>query len=110
MKPRAGFIEPMLMLQENKQRTWYSAVRGTRRTCAVLFQDSDGVRYAVEVGAETLYEAAVLALKSFPRRRLRAGAGSTSGWIEVKRAQASRIRSWREISRNGSQAAREKSP
>jgi hypothetical protein len=38
---------------------------GTRKTCTVSFQDSDGVRHAVEVGAETLYEAAVLALKSF---------------------------------------------
>ena len=38
---------------------------GTRKTCTVSFQDSGGVRHAVEVGAETLYEAAVLALKSF---------------------------------------------
>ncbi len=38
---------------------------GTRKTCAVSFQDSSGVRHAVEVGAETLYEAAVLALKAF---------------------------------------------
>lgn len=38
---------------------------GTRKTCTVSFEDSDGVRHAVEVGAETLYEAAVLALKSF---------------------------------------------
>ena len=38
---------------------------GNRKTCTVSFQDSDGVRHAVEVGAETLYEAAVLALKSF---------------------------------------------
>ncbi len=38
---------------------------GTRKTCTVSFQDSGGVRHAVEVGAETLYEAAVLALKAF---------------------------------------------
>jgi hypothetical protein len=38
---------------------------GTRKTCTVSFQDSDGVRHSVEVGAETLYEAAVLALKAF---------------------------------------------
>ena len=38
---------------------------GTRKSCTVSYQDSDGVRHAVEVGAETLYEAAVLALKSF---------------------------------------------
>jgi hypothetical protein len=36
-----------------------------RKTCNVSFQDSDGIRHGVEVGAETLYEAAVLALKSF---------------------------------------------
>ncbi len=38
---------------------------GTRKTCTVSFQDSGGVRHAVEVGAETLYETAVLALKAF---------------------------------------------
>lgn len=38
---------------------------GTRKACTVSFQDSSGVRHAVEVGAETLYEAAVLALKAF---------------------------------------------
>ena len=38
---------------------------GTRKTCTVSFRDSDGVQHSVEVGAETLYEAAVLALKSF---------------------------------------------
>jgi hypothetical protein len=38
---------------------------GTRKTCTVSFSDPEGVRHSVEVGAETLYEAAVLALKSF---------------------------------------------
>jgi hypothetical protein len=38
---------------------------GTRKTCTVSFRDSDGVRHSVEVGAETLYEAAILALRSF---------------------------------------------
>lgn len=38
---------------------------GTRKICTVSFRDSDGVQHSVEVGAETLYEAAVLALKSF---------------------------------------------
>ena len=43
-----------------------SWVIGSRRkSCTVSFQDSNGVRHAVEVGAETVYEAAVLALKSF---------------------------------------------
>jgi hypothetical protein len=35
------------------------------KTCTVSFQDSGGVPHAVEVGAETLYEAAVLGLKAF---------------------------------------------
>lgn len=34
------------------------------KTCTVSFRDSAGVRHSVEVGAETLYEAAVLALRS----------------------------------------------
>jgi hypothetical protein len=35
------------------------------KTCTASFRDSDGVRHSVDVGAETLYQAAVLALKSF---------------------------------------------
>ncbi len=35
------------------------------KNCTVSFQDSDGIRHSVEVGAATLYEAAVLALKAF---------------------------------------------
>lgn len=38
---------------------------GSPKACTVSFCDSVGVRHSVEVGAETLYEAAVLALKSF---------------------------------------------
>jgi hypothetical protein len=38
---------------------------GNPKNCTVSFQDSDGVRHSVEVGAATLYEAAVLALKAF---------------------------------------------
>lgn len=33
--------------------------------CTVSFCDFEGVRHSVDVGAGTLYEAAVLALKSF---------------------------------------------
>jgi hypothetical protein len=36
-----------------------------RKTCAVSFRDSDGVLHEVGVGAETLFEAAVLAIRSF---------------------------------------------
>jgi hypothetical protein len=38
---------------------------GHQKTCTVSFCDSSGIGHAVDVGAETLYEAAVLALKSF---------------------------------------------
>jgi hypothetical protein len=35
------------------------------RTCEVSFKDHLGVRHAVEVSAESLYEAVVLAIKTF---------------------------------------------
>jgi hypothetical protein len=38
---------------------------GNPKNCTVSFQGSDSVRHSVEVGAATLYEAAVLALKAF---------------------------------------------
>jgi hypothetical protein len=38
---------------------------GTRKKYTVSFRDPDGVRHSVDVGAETMYEAAVLALRSF---------------------------------------------
>ena len=56
---------------------------GTRKTCTVSFQDSGGVRHAVEVGAETLYEAAVLALKAFREHDCAPGPGAHLD-IEVK--------------------------
>ena len=49
---------------------------GTRKSCTVSFQDSGGVRHAVEVGADTLYEAAVLALKAFREHDCAPGAAS----------------------------------
>jgi hypothetical protein len=50
-----------------EQKTKYAILPsvGARKACTVSFRDSDGVQHSVEVGAETLYEAAVLALKSF---------------------------------------------
>jgi len=56
---------------------------GTRKTCTVSFQDSSGVRHAVEVGAETLYEAAVLALKSFREHDCQPGPAAHLA-VEVK--------------------------
>ena len=35
------------------------------RVCIVSFEDWDGMEHAVEVSAETLYEAAALGLKEF---------------------------------------------
>jgi len=37
------------------------------KTCRVSFRDGDGVRHSVDVEAETLYEAAALALKRFKK-------------------------------------------
>ncbi len=49
---------------------------GNPKNCTVSFQDSDGVRHSVDVGAATLYEAAVLALKAF--REVNCGPGPAS--------------------------------
>jgi hypothetical protein len=53
------------------------------KTCLVSFKDADGFRHTVEVEAESLYEAAALAARSF----VDAGYPPTSGSeleIEVK--------------------------
>jgi hypothetical protein len=55
----------------------------TRKICTVSFQDSCGIRHAVEVGAETLYEAAVLALRAFRERDWPPGPAAQLA-IEVK--------------------------
>ncbi|HUR20460.1 MAG TPA: hypothetical protein VMZ90_06600 [Vicinamibacterales bacterium] len=43
------------------------------KTCRVSFKDIDGISHAVQVEAETMYEAAVLGLNALKR----------SDWIEV---------------------------
>lgn len=45
----------------------YDGVVGNARTCVVSFVDSTGIRHSVEVGAESLYEAAALAVREFRR-------------------------------------------
>ncbi len=35
------------------------------RTCRVSFQDAEGIAHSVEVTAQSLFEAAVLAIKAF---------------------------------------------
>jgi hypothetical protein len=54
-----------------------------RKTCVVSFSDPSGVRHAVEVGADTLYEAAILALKSFREHDCVPGAAAHLS-VEVK--------------------------
>ncbi len=38
---------------------------GNRRVCSVSYTDSSGVRHSVQVAAESLYEAAALAIQQF---------------------------------------------
>jgi hypothetical protein len=45
------------------QITWV----GNARTCVVSFVDSAGIRHSIEVAAESLYEAAALAVHEFRR-------------------------------------------
>ena len=40
---------------------------GNARTCIVSFIDSEGIQHSVEVAAESLYEAAALAVNEFRR-------------------------------------------
>src|SRR5258707_9765145 len=40
---------------------------GNSRTCAASFVDSAGIRHSIEVAAESLYEAAALAVNEFRR-------------------------------------------
>ena len=46
------------------------------RTCTVSFTGSDGIRHSVNVQAETLYEAVVLAIRAFREHDCAPGAGS----------------------------------
>jgi hypothetical protein len=46
------------------------------KPCVVSFVDSEGLRHSVEVQAESLYEAAALALKVFCSHDCEPGAGS----------------------------------
>jgi hypothetical protein len=72
---------------------------GTRKACTVSFRDSEGVQHSVDVGAETLYEAAVLALRSFREHDCAPGPGAHLA-IEVKNPSvthtvvARRIEEW----------------
>lgn len=52
-------------------------------TCIVSFLDLDGVRHSVELQAEGLYEAAVLALAAFRKNDLNPG-GVTEFEVDVR--------------------------
>jgi hypothetical protein len=47
----------------------YHVCVGNARTCIVSFVDSEGIRHSIEVAAESLYEAAALAVREFRRHR-----------------------------------------
>ena len=83
----SGSLAPHVVLhQEARRIKGESAILpwvGTRKTCTVSFQDSDGVRHSVEVGGETLYEAAVLALRAFREHDCAPGSAAHLA-IEVK--------------------------
>jgi hypothetical protein len=51
--------------------------------CIVSFVDLDGIRHSVEVEAEGLYEASVLALYAFRKHKLQPG-GLTHLEVEVR--------------------------
>jgi hypothetical protein len=56
----------MRVALENKERmSCYSAPVVALRVCAVSFIGPSGIRHSVEVEAESLYEAAVLAVQRF---------------------------------------------
>jgi hypothetical protein len=51
-------------------------------SCVVSFLDTEGLRHAVEVEAESLYEAAVLAIRTFRQHDCEPGQASRLG-VEV---------------------------
>jgi len=48
-----------------RQPSWRQQAPRNARTCTVSFVDSAGIRHSIEVAAESLYEAAALAIKTF---------------------------------------------
>ena len=56
------------------------------RTCTVSFTGPDGIRHSVNVQAETLYEAVVLAIRAFREHDCAPGAGSDWKWRPGVRA------------------------
>ena len=73
------------------------------RTCTVSFTDSEGLRHSIDVQAETVYEAAVLAIRGFQNHQCGPGPGAR---LDVEAREGSvthsvtvgRIRNWLESS------------
>ena len=69
------------------------------RPCIVSFTDLDGFRHAVEVQAESLYEAVVLGVKAFREHGCEPGAASQIG-VEIRAPSVThtvnlrRVREW----------------
>jgi len=66
------------------------------RTCTVSFTGPDGIRHSVNVQAETLYEAVVLAIRAFREHECAPGAGSQ---LEVEarvthRVSMAKVQDW----------------
>jgi hypothetical protein len=57
---------------------------GQPRQCVVTFRDAEGVEHAVDVTAESLYEAAALALQQFRRSEWSRGASLDTGTFKVE--------------------------
>ena len=71
------------------------------RPCIVSFTDTEGLRHSVEVQAESLYEAAILALKVFQAHDCCPGLGARIE-VEVRTAvthtvTVQRIKKWLEV-------------
>jgi hypothetical protein len=73
----AGLKKVREARRENKRRIRYATIPIVPvRSCHVSFLDHEGVRHAVEVQGESLYEAAVVALSRFRQHDCSPGVGS----------------------------------
>src|SRR5580704_4861067 len=57
---------------------------GNTRKCVVTFRDAEGVEHAAEITAESLYEAAALALRQFRRAEWSREASFDAGTLSVE--------------------------
>jgi hypothetical protein len=57
---------------------------GEQRRCVITFRDGDGIEHSVEITAESLYEAAILALDRFRRCPWSREASFEAGTLKVE--------------------------